>query len=171
MDEPEDAAVERNPADPRFGEAEPGTLGGHDDVAAEHHLHAAAERVAVDPGDDRDVEAGAQAQAAEAIGVEVGPVLQAGLVDRVGGHVGADAERPVAVAGDHDDADLSVGLDLGPDLVQPGQCLGVDGVEHLGAADGDPGDVPVPLVAHLVGVRVAHRRMPFSRSTAICCMS
>ena len=45
-----------------------GVVAGDDDVAAEDHLEAAAEREAVDAGDDRHVERLAQGDATEAAG-------------------------------------------------------------------------------------------------------
>ena len=62
------AAVERQAADQRLGQAEARFLAGHHDVAAEHHLEAAAERIAVDARDHRHVERLAQRDAAEAAG-------------------------------------------------------------------------------------------------------
>ena len=53
------------------------SLAGDDDVAAEHHLEAAAEREAVDAGDDRQVQALAQGDAAEAAGARPGPSTRA----------------------------------------------------------------------------------------------
>ena len=39
------------------------------------------------------------------------------------------------------DADVGVGFELGPDLVEPGLGRAVDGVEHVLAVDGHRGDV------------------------------
>ena len=50
---------------------------GHDDVAAQHHLEAAAEGVAVDARDHRHVERLAQRDAAEAARPRRGPVFEA----------------------------------------------------------------------------------------------
>src|SRR5258708_38881344 len=47
------AAVERHPTDARLRQAETRVVGRNHDVATEHHLEAAAERVAVDTGTER----------------------------------------------------------------------------------------------------------------------
>ena len=52
-------------------------LGRDDDVAAQHHLEAAAQRVAVDAGDHRHVERLAQRDAAEAAGPRAPPSIRA----------------------------------------------------------------------------------------------
>ncbi len=54
-----DAAVERQPPNTGFGQAELRGIGRHHDVCAEHHLHPAAQGVAVDAGYHWDVEGGA----------------------------------------------------------------------------------------------------------------
>jgi hypothetical protein len=71
------AAVERHAPHQRLGQAEARFVAGDDDVAAEHHLEAAAERVAVDARDHRNVQRLAQCDAAEATGPRRSPVVDA----------------------------------------------------------------------------------------------
>jgi hypothetical protein len=74
--EKRNAAVEREPPDARLRQAEARVGRGDDDVAAEHHLHTAAQRIAVDARDDGDVERVAQRNAAETAGTGLSPILQ-----------------------------------------------------------------------------------------------
>jgi len=60
------AAVKRQAADPRLRQAESRLLGRHHDVATEHHLESATERMTIDPGDYRHIERLAQRDPAEA---------------------------------------------------------------------------------------------------------
>ena len=100
-----DAAIEREAADARLGQAEGRVVRRDHDVAAEHHLQAAAQRMAVDPRDDGHVERFAQRDAAKTAGARGGPIFEAAHA-RAALHVGAGAERALAGAGQHDDADV-----------------------------------------------------------------
>src|SRR5581483_8723910 len=118
--QPVDAAAKWDEAEPRPGQAEPGLGRGHDDVAGEGDLQAAAETVAVDRGDDRladprrlgvhrPVRDAAERDGA-ALGAEtvlIGPL-----------EVEAGRERLLARARENRDADLRVAVDLVPDLHQ-----------------------------------------------------
>ena len=71
-------AIERHAADAGFRKAEARRLHRNDDIAAEHHLEAAAQCVAVDAGDDGHVERATERKAAEAVFPADGPVIDAG---------------------------------------------------------------------------------------------
>ena len=101
------AAVQRQAPDQRLGQAEARLVAGDDEVAAQHHLEAAAEREAVDARDHRHVQRLAQRDAAEAAGPRRGPVVDA-LEVRGVLQVRADAERALAGAGQHHDAHVVV---------------------------------------------------------------
>ena len=104
---------------------------GDHDIAAEHHLEAAAERKAVDARDHGHVERVAQRNAAEAAGPRRGPIFEPARC-RAALHVGAGAERALARAGQHDDAHVAVFLDALPDRDQLGFGREIDGVERSG---------------------------------------
>jgi len=55
--------------------------------------------------------------------------------------VGAGGEGAVAGAGEEDDADGGVGGELGEGALEVVEHFGVEGVEDLGAVEGDGGDV------------------------------
>ena len=136
------AAVERHAADAGLGQAEGRFLGRDDDIAAEHHFESAAERMAVDARDDRNVERLAQRDAAEAAGPRRRPVVEPARA-AAALHVGAGAEGAVTGAGQHDRAHLAIALDRGPDRLQLALGCRVDGVEHIRPVDRDPRDVLV----------------------------
>ena len=115
-------------------------LGRHDDVAAEHHLEPAADRMAVDARDHRHVERLAQRDAAEAARPSQRPVFEPARA-AAALHVGAGREGALARAGQHDAAHVAIALDLAPDLLQFALGRRIDGVEHLRPVDGDAGDV------------------------------
>ena len=138
------AAVERQAADARFRQSKRCFLRSDDDVAAEHHLESAADRVAVDARDHRDVERLAQRDAAESARPRQRPVFEPARA-AAALHIRAGREGALARAGEHDDAHVAIALDLAPDLLQLALGLSVDGVEHLRPVDGDAGDVILDL--------------------------
>jgi hypothetical protein len=166
------AAVQRQPPDAWLGQREARLLAGDDDVAAEHHLEAAAHRDAVDPRDHRHVERLAQRDAAEAARPRRRPVLEARQAARVL-HVGAGAEGALAGAGEHHHTHLRVGLDRGPDGLQALLGGRVHRVHHRLALQRDAGDVALQLVAYEFAVRLhgAHLGACFARacSTSSVC--
>ena len=135
------AAVERQAADARLGQAERRVLGGHDDVAAEHHLEAAADRMAVDARDHRHVERLAQRDAAEAAGPRRRPVFEPARA-AAALHVGAGAEGALAGAGEHDARGPRGRCSISSQIVCSSRSVAASiGVEHLRPVDGDAGDV------------------------------
>ena len=62
---------------------------------------------------------------------------------------------------DHLDGYIRLVLELAPNLLEHGLGARVDRVQHVGAVDGDAGDVVVELVGY------AHARTPSSRSLAM----
>src|SRR6185369_2074625 len=138
----------------------------HDDVAAQDHFEAAAERVAVDARDDRDVERGANRNAAEPAGPRLRPVIEAFLAGAL--DVRAGAERPVAGARQHGNTDFAILLELQPDLAQPRLARIVDGVEHVGPVDRDPGHVILNLAADAHAVTPRRAPANSARISSVC---
>src|SRR6185369_10888337 len=133
------AAVQRHAADQRLGQPEARLVAGHDDVAAQHHLEAAAQRVAVDARDHGYVERLAQRDAAKAAGARRGPVVHA--AHRRVLQVRTDAEGALARARQNDHTHIAVVLQLGPDALQLRLGGEIDRVERIGARQRDGGDV------------------------------
>lgn len=123
---------------------------GHQHVAADGHLEAAAEADAVDGGDEglaRAVE-GVVGEAAEAGGVEEGFALFGGWGRRGGGEggvpldeVGAGAKGARAGAGEDGAAEGGLGVVPGPEGGEEGVVRGGEGVEAGRAVEGDEEDV------------------------------
>jgi len=133
------AAVEREPSDARLSQAKSGVGGGDDNVAAEHHFHAAAQRMAVDARDDRNVERIAPARCRQSRRDARRPNSRA----RSNGaalHIRAGAERALAGAGQHDDANIAIHLDRLPDADQFGFGRPVDCIEPIGPVERDARD-------------------------------
>jgi hypothetical protein len=159
-------AIERQIADARLGEAE-GRLLRHDrDIAAQHHLEAAAKRVAVDTADDRNVQRVAKGQAAEAMRTWRHPVIETAL--RRAGQIGAGAERPIAGAGQDDHADVALTFKPAPDRLQLRLGRRVDRVELVGSVDGDARDVIGDLEPDGHDVTVAPARPSSARISSVC---
>ena len=92
-----------------------------DDVAAEHHLEAAADRVAVDPRDHRHVERLAQRDAAEAAGR--GSAQYSSPIAPLPPFMSAPSENarsPAPVSTTH--AHVAIALDLAPRSLQLGSA-------------------------------------------------
>ena len=162
------AALQRKTADAGLRQAELCFLGGDHDVAAEHHLEPAAERVAVHSGDHGNVECGAQRDATKAAGARFRPVAKA--IRAAVLHVGADGKGAVAGAGQDDAADIAVRLELAPDVLKSTLRLGVDSVHAIGAIDGHPGNMVLDreIDAHAS----ASSLMPISaRISSVCAPS
>lgn len=122
--------------------ADDGVLGGDPQVAGQREFTPAAEGVAVDRGDDRR---GERLYVVHHALAEFGVRLR--LLDRHLGHaldVRARDERVVPGARDDEHAGLPA-LCLGERARHVGQCLFVQGVEAVGAVDGQRRDVIVPL--------------------------
>ena len=133
------AAGEREEAERDFGQAEPGTFVDRADpeVADQRDLKAAAERVAVDRGDQRllGVEL-VESSSRRGLEVSRGPSRGGGTIALA--QVGAGAEG-AAGAGDHGAADLVVVADLVQRIDQLRPERGVDRVEFVGAVERDRG--------------------------------
>lgn len=114
---------------------------------------------AVHARDHGNVEGGAERDATEAAGTGLGPILEPGRCVLTGVfHVGAHRERFLARAGQDDDARIRLVLELAPNLLEHGLGARVDRGQHVGAVDGDAGDVLMKLVGD------AHGKTPSSRS-------
>src|SRR3954451_3156211 len=147
-----EAAVER--ADARSRLAEAGVVGGDGQVAADVQHVPAADRVAGDHGDDR---LGQPADLHVQVGDVEAPDARAGLllVALVATHVlvAARAERPVALAGQDDHADLRIFAGKLKRARQLDHRLRAERVAHLRAVDGDLRDpVAGGLVADVLEV-------------------
>src|SRR3954452_1904227 len=147
-----EAAVER--ADARSRLAEAGVVGGDGQVAADVQHVPAADRVAGDHGDDR---LGQPADLHVQIGDVEAPDPRAGLllVALIAAHVlvAARAERPVALAGQDDHADLRIFAGKLKRARQLDHRLRAERVAHLRAVDGDLRDpVAGGLVADVLEV-------------------
>src|SRR3989442_1228243 len=148
-DELEDATVEWDPSHARLAQSEACVLDRDRDVAAEDHLEAATDGVAVHRCDHGHVQGAPDREAAESAGTFARPVLDACLACLLRAHVRADAEGALAGAGQDDDPDVTVGLDPRPDLAQLILGRGTQGVEYAGAIDRDTRNVVGELVADL----------------------
>jgi hypothetical protein len=128
--------------DARLGQPEGRMLGGHDDVARERDLEAAAEREAVDGRDDGlpEVEAGRDAAEA-ALRQPRHPVARRPL------EVVAGREGPVACPRENRHTQLVVGRERIPGAGELLVGIGVQRVEDLGAVDRDRDHVLPLLVA------------------------
>src|SRR5581483_4335384 len=107
-----------------------------DDVAAQHHLHAAAQRMPVDAGDHRHIERVAEREATEAARPFRGPVLEPALA-AVRLHIGTGREGALAGAGENDAADAGVALDRFPNSDERPFRRGIDRIHPVRAVDAD----------------------------------
>ena len=137
----------------RLLHAEFGFGDGNANVRALEDFHAAGDGVAVDGGDDRlfRVEV-AQQGAAGGARVRQQPFVP--LVLRLP-RPGEQRDEPPQVrtgaeggagAGQHGNPHLRIVTHLPPSLVKAHGHLGIDGVAHLRAIEGDEGDMPPPFV-------------------------
>jgi len=139
--QPVHAARRSHQADARLGQAERGVIGGDDDVARERDLEAATEREAVHRGDDRLPEIEARGDTAEAGRRHAGhAVLRRPL------EVVARGEGLLSGSRENCHPGVGIGREVVPRLRQLLVGIGVEGVHHLRAVDGDPGDVVALLV-------------------------
>ena len=133
------ATVAGDEAEFELGEAEAGLVAGDAEGAGEGEFAATAEGDAVDGGKD------GLAGALE-VGRDEGEDVLAALGDGEAGEgvglgegadVGASGEGAVTRASDDEDADRGVGGESGEDALEFVEHLGVEGVENLGAIEGD----------------------------------
>ena len=132
------AAVEREAPDARLGQAECRVGRSDDDVAAEHHLQAAAQRVTVDARDHRHVERVAQRNAAEAAGTRAEPNIRARSTPEPPFMSAPVQNARSPDAGQHDDADIASLLDRLPDADQLRLGRLIDGVDAAPAGRSSP---------------------------------
>ena len=133
-----------------FGLTDPGGVGGDPQRARHRQLAPAAERVAVDRRDDGLAQVLDQIEdmlAAQCMLLALRRGLDGQLVD-----VGAGHERLVAGAGEDDRAHGSVVLEQQRRAAQIVDGGGIEGVENLGAVDGDDGDRAIALEQEVVKV-------------------
>jgi len=132
------SAIARDEAEFDFGKAEAGFVAGEAEGAGEGELATAAEGDSVEAGDD-----------GFAAALDLGEDLLAALRDgEAGGGVGGDeaadvgsgGEGTVSGAGEQDDADGGVGGEGGEGLFEVVEHGGVEGVQDVGAVEGDGGD-------------------------------
>src|SRR6185437_283833 len=133
------AAIEPHPAHARLRPTELPAVRGDDDVAAENHFEAAAEREAVHPCDHRDVERSPEGEAAEAVRAARGPVVEAGFADAL--EIGAGAKGLGASAGQNHAAHIVPPFDLLPDPLEARLGFRIDRVHPVGPIEGDSGDL------------------------------
>src|SRR5499433_3072648 len=132
-----------------LGQAEAGGVGGDDDVAGQRHLETAAERVAVDGGDDGLPVGRAVGEAAEAA---LGHAYHVAAMLGGEAQVVACGEGLVAGAGEDAHPQIGIALEVVPDPVELEVGGRVERVHALGPVDGDDGDAPLLLVGgELVG--------------------
>ncbi|MCY1233926.1 hypothetical protein D9M72_464890 [compost metagenome] len=110
------AAIKRQASDAGLGQAERGLRRGYDDIAAEHHLEPAAQRITVDPGDNRNIQRAAKGEPAETVRPALAPVVEAGRLGTL--QISSGAKRPFACARQHDAAYVVARFNLLPDRLQ-----------------------------------------------------
>ena len=132
---------------PHLGHAEDGALARDPEVHGLEDLGAAGDGVALDGGDQRlaGLEVAQQRLPVQVrIGVEARRPLVVGMPGRHRLEVGTGAEV-ASGAGDDDDADLGIRVELRPRVAHPDEHLAGQGVAGLGSVEGDGDDVPVAL--------------------------
>ncbi|MCY1535358.1 hypothetical protein D9M68_707590 [compost metagenome] len=150
------AGHRRDRAHHRFRQAEAGVAGSDAQVALQRQFQAAAQAVAVHRGDQRlaQVEVGEVHQADVEPGLGCRLLVEEQCLGIGGGRasralqVGADAEGALAGTGDDRRADIAAIADLFQVPTQGTQGIQVQGVEGLGAVQGDQGDGSMELQDH-----------------------
>src|SRR5690606_35818520 len=142
------AAIERKAAEPALRQSELCGVGRDHDVAAKHHLEAAAQRVTVDAGDQGNVERAPERDAAEAVGPGLGPIFEA-LLARIL-EIGAEAERLFAIARVRRAANVRAMFEFAQDRIELSLGGRVNGVQPLRPVDDDACDATadVEIDAH-----------------------
>ncbi len=141
-----------------LGQAKGGLPHGHDEVAGQHELGAAGQRLAVDGGDPRLAALAVyEAREAAALGAQ-----RAAAPGRHFLQVGARAEGLATGAREHHGADVVVGLGGIDGGFEARGHVAVDGVARLGAVDGDEGDV----ARQTFDSHCAHDTLQFKSSSA-----
>ena len=136
------SAVAGDEAELDLRKAETGLVAGDAEGAGEGEFAATTEGYAVDGGDDRlagTLEVGLDESEDLVATLGVGTARD-GVGFGQGADVGPGGEGAIACAGEQDDANGGVSGEGGEEVLEFVEHLGVEGVEDLGAIEGDGGD-------------------------------
>src|SRR5579864_316224 len=133
-----DSAGARHQSDPRLRQAQARVVGGDDDVAGERDFASAAQRKAVDRGNDRlgDVEARGDAGEAALAHLRTFAAMLGGPFEIIAG-----GKRALARTGQDRDPHLAVGREVVPHLVHLQVTRRLQCVHDLGAVERDVGQM------------------------------